>query len=549
MKSNIFNLVKVMLKSDDNYGLSNAKDSHAKRVTKIVLFVVVMIFAGFSMSLNITSVFESLKAIGQERQLIMMIYRMSSMVVLIFSFIYIMSTFYFSKDVDRLLYLPITSREILAAKYLTNYIYQLGTVVIIGFPMFIAYGIADNAGLGFYIKTFLSLLIIPIIPTAFAGTVIFILMRFSRLFRNKDVFNMLSGVIAIAFAFGINFFIVRQPGDTATSALMKSDSVLLNIISPMNYFISDRLFTTFVDYLIGFTMAVGLSLLLLIIFFIVGRALYIDGVQGISETSAKREVLSSNKIKTLSKSNGEVKALVLKDLKVLLRTPAYFINLVIPSLITLLFMVGYGTFLFFKLSNGEINLSQVMSFIRAIDLPMITIITACSILLFLTMAPISSTSFTREGQNFYVIKYLPVNLKKVLDSKLIVSALISLPVLIFILVPSFILLANSRIYIILGGIIGLAGAMIINSLSLLLDSVKPSLEWENETKAVKQGFNPFAQFLLSIVVVAIVIGLSYVLDFTSFTYSAVVVPLFLVLAIISYLMMQKFGQKALLNKE
>ena len=406
--NNIFTLVKVMLKGESSLNLLNDKDSKTKSTLKIIGFIALLALAGFSFSTNIIRLYEPLKAVGSESAIIKMILTMTSMIILFFSVIYIMSSFYFSKDVERALYLPVRPGEILAAKFIVNYIYQLGTVGFISAPMFIAFGIVDKQPALFYIKALLTMLILPLVPLSIVSVLVMLLMRFSKFFRNKDAFNIISGVLGIVMAIGINIFINTgnpQGGIDINSPILKSDHMVMNIISPGISVIGVKILSNLKVFLPAFIIVVLFSLIPISIFYLIGNKIYLDGVQGISETSSKREKLTESKLKNSTKSNSPLKALVSKELKTMLRTPAYLMNLILPQFIAFFFSVAYGIFTFFKYAKN-INIKE----------PTIMLVMACVVIFFSSVSPIAATAFTREGNNFNTMKALPVSPETLIHS-------------------------------------------------------------------------------------------------------------------------------------
>ena len=550
--SNIINLVKVMLKGESDLSITNAKDKKMKSIMKIILVLVLIGFAGASFSLNIVQLYEPLKSIGQQNSLITLILVLSSMMILFFSFIYIISSFYFSKDIDRLIYLPVTADEILSAKFISNYVYQLSTALVISLPMFIAFGILDKQNWLFYLKAILTLFLIPIVPMCISAVLVMILMRFSRLFRNKDTFNVITGIISVILAMSINFIMQsgNKPGAPigSDSSLLKADKLAYKIISPSIAFIGDKITKNLSVFLVGFFIVVLISIIAYGIFYFVGSKLYLDGVQGVSESASKRQVLTTSKLNNMSKSKTSLATLISKEIKTLLRTPAYLLNLILPQFIVLIFSFGYAIFMFFKYSKN-INLSDVINGIGTIDLPLILLISACITIFFAAISPITGTAFTREGSNFEYLKYLPVEGKTIINSKFLTALYFTLPLILLIYIPALILFKKSISYLLIGLVTGLLSIISIFSISLLIDAKNPKLDWENETKAVKQGLNGFLQFLIVLLFIALLVGLTYLFPVDSTTYIAIILVSLVIVAIVSYTALIKFGINAIYNKD
>ena len=87
-----------------------------------------------------------------------------SILIFLFSIFLIPSIFYFSKDLDTLLVLPLPPQTILAGKFTTCILYEYAFTIIVSIPLLSAYVSNLHPGIFFYLMALVVLLLLPIYP-------------------------------------------------------------------------------------------------------------------------------------------------------------------------------------------------------------------------------------------------------------------------------------------------------------------------------------------------------------------------------------------------
>ncbi|HBN86003.1 MAG TPA: hypothetical protein DDZ89_19420, partial [Clostridiales bacterium] len=67
--------------------------------------------------------------------------------IFFFGLFYVLGVFYFSKDIEFILTLPLQAWQILSAKFATVVVYEYLVMLVIFAPFLIGYGLAVNGGL------------------------------------------------------------------------------------------------------------------------------------------------------------------------------------------------------------------------------------------------------------------------------------------------------------------------------------------------------------------------------------------------------------------
>ena len=122
-----------------------------------------------------------------------------------------------------------------------------------------------------------------------------------------------------------------------------------------------------------------------------------------------------------------------------------------------------------------------------------------------SMSMITSTTFSREGQNLWRMKVIPVSMRtQILSRGLLGFLWSSAGCELFILVAAWLLKAD-----LLDVLLMSAGSLVtnvfVNGLGLLTDGWHPHLIWDDDTGAVKNNFTAMIEMFVSWVVILLAV--------------------------------------------
>ena len=179
--NNILLLTKVFLKNSifKNYS-SKTEDNKSKRVMKIIGFALIYIYVIGIFGFLSYEMIQSLLIVNQAGLFLGTFLLAVGVLILIQSIVSSMNLFYFSKDVENILPLPIKPYQILIAKFNVLLVTEYITVLLFALAPFIIYGILTGAGLLFYLYGIIVLLTFPIVPALISSLLVIILMSFSK---------------------------------------------------------------------------------------------------------------------------------------------------------------------------------------------------------------------------------------------------------------------------------------------------------------------------------------------------------------------------------
>ena len=528
-------LTRVLLKNSMGM-MSDGKSKKALNVFIYGVLAVCMIPLGFTLYMMFNTAMAQLQPLQQEGAVLALGFHISSLVTFLFSIFLIPSIFYFSKDSETLLALPLPPQTILSAKFSVCLVYEYAFTLIVCVPLYIAY--ANNAAIGIpYILLALAIFItLPIYPLVLSSIITMLLMRFVPFFKNRDRFNMIAGILSIILAFGFSFAMnsgtIAEDPNALISMLTQGNNSMISLFSkifPAIPFAAEALISSDALQLVYYILITCAALAVLVI---LGKWLYFKGAIGFSETKSSRKELSAKDFARVSR-HSKVRTYLIKELRLLIRTPVYAINCIgMCVLMPIMLLVIFIT------ADADVLLQQLPDITPYLDgmLPYAVLAGMASGFLFSNLNMISSTAISREGTNISFMKYIPMSLKQQLQAKVlsgILMSVISMLLPIFPLTWYFAAAAASLITIVLG-----------NYASLALDILHPKLVWEQEAAAVKQNMSGIVSMLAGMAMTVVTCVLLFILpdDYLLFGTAGMVIVCIAV-DVVFYMRLDSFAQK------
>ena len=128
MKNKTLLLARTLIKNGE--GLNLKGSSTFTKIAILIVFAILIPSFMFGIAFVVTGLLTVLKSMGQEGVILSWGIAINSTIVFVFGIFYVISTFYFSSDVEMLLPLPLKPRQIVAAKFLVVTIYEYFTTAI-----------------------------------------------------------------------------------------------------------------------------------------------------------------------------------------------------------------------------------------------------------------------------------------------------------------------------------------------------------------------------------------------------------------------------------
>ena len=554
---NIFNLTKIFFKNSfENKNLINKKTN---KFNKKSIFLWLMIIVAVTISYLSFEVISYLVNIGQP-VLFLNIFFLILMIIIIFQTILAsINVYFFSKDLELILPMPIKMEELLISKFNAILINIYLSELIFALIPLIIYGICTYANLLYYFYLILILLIFPILPILFISIIMMIFMKLSKFIKNKDVFQIIVTLIFIIFIFLLEFFmskiIINKMGDNLElsneNAIQIFDELYTKLNTAYKYFLeinpSINLLKNYnkLNSIFNLFKIIFIDLLFFILFIFIGKKYYLKNI--LKNNNYYLNKKKKNNIEKKLKKLNVRKSYIKKEFKLLFKNPTFFMQCIFPILIltiSIIIIVGVA------LPNVKFILTTDF-FGNQIDFSM-DLETICLTLQFLqvlfTMSNISITAISREGKNAIYMKYLPVDFYKQFIYKNIPQIFVNnILIIIILILVKFIFPEFNLIYLFLTFIIANLFNIINSELMLVVDLYKPNLNWKSDYEAVKSN-NKIFQYVLTILIILLLVYFNNIFSELNLNTSCLLIILILIILILIINKIIKLNIKKLFKK-
>ncbi|MEN6328083.1 MAG: hypothetical protein ABFD18_17965 [Syntrophomonas sp.] len=501
-------LLKILLINYFGISLFQMKTSknRMKYFKKIGLVLLIIVALAPTIALYVKLLvqgFDLLAPLGQEGAILTLGIVLVSFIVFLFGIFYIINFFYFADDAHNLLALPLSGYQVLGARFSVVLVNEYLSALPFLLPPLLVYGIKSGASVLYWLYALIGFLLVPLLPLGLATIPTVIIMRFANLSRRKDLLKILGGLMVIVLAVGYQF-LFQKSGPNAMDPVFLQHMLtdrggLMNLMSrvfPSTRYLGLALINA--DQLIGLVNLLqfaGLSLLMVALAWLTGDKLYFKGLVGSTETSVKRKKLSEADYRRVGKGLPPVLSYWAKEMRLLFRTPTYFINsvmtnILVPVLLTIPFFIQSRNQKIAMPWEELLGGAQGQTILMAIVIGVIVFMIGSN--------AVTATAISREGRELYVSKYIPLSYRKQILAKLLSGYLLGMcgAVLMIIAVRILMPLDNYLIAMLLG--VSMVAITPVIEAGLIIDLYNPKLNWENEQQAFKQNFNVVFSMLLAI---------------------------------------------------
>lgn len=503
--------VHILIKSTEFSDDEKKRKKIFNTVMALIAFFGIMLPVSFLVGVIIYTITGGLMELGSQQQGVELFLHLISAFSFVFGLNVIYNVFYFSADIEYILPLPLKPYQVISAKFTAALISENIMQFMVVLAAMAGYIIAAGLPVWTWLCVILCMFTLPIIPLIYCGIIALITMYFTRFIRSKDRVNKITGALTILIILAIVLFCSNLDGFNS-EALTKSiagDSALLNVLNIILPHIRFIISGISGGNPFGVLIYLLINIVAIAVFLLLAQLMYFKGVVGIS---------GSNTDKTSSKSKDSLGKLKLgklsityfkKELLILFRTPAYFMNCIIinfvwPILLYLVYVLqGQSNFLgefFDNLRNGSATAGLI--FVLCVSGISVLITSANSI---------ASSSITREGSHFAFMKYIPVPFMTQINIKAAVSITVGGIGMILYVIIAGVLFAMNPIFIAFCCFISLLSVIFASYFGVYMDSVNPKLVWDDEVNALRGNYNIFYNMALSILLEAVLCVLTYVL--------------------------------------
>lgn len=505
----IINLTKVFLKTSfSNMNTQMGMPSKSNKIVSKILYAVLFLYLAAIVALFSGGMVESLKIINQQEifiGLILLVVTAFCVIQTIFSSI---NVFYFTKDNEYILPLPLKPYEIILARTNVLIITEYIVTVLIGFIPLLVYGVLTSASMSYYLLMFVALVLVPILPILLVSIIVMIIMSFAKITKNKNKFQLIATILVLSIVIALSLSTTKLQDDITNEQLAHMlveangmVDLLKGYFPTLDYAISSLTSDSIVVALIELLKVLVFTISGVIVYVFIAQKIYFKGLVGnlFSSSSKKKNI----KINTNKYNNSKLyKSYIYKEFKCLIRNPVFFMQCLLPAILIPLLMIVM-VILQMKNSITPQMSEQLNSFNGN------TFIVACVILgviqFFSMFIYIAITAISRDGKNAIFMKYIPVSLYKQYIYKCIPNIVMGSITSIISIVVANIILKLDMLMIVLVFIAAIIMNVAESIILIIIDLKRPKLEWDSEYAVVKQNFNLIFPMIISMIAIFIII--------------------------------------------
>jgi ABC-2 type transport system permease protein len=504
----------------------------------------------YGLVLIVQRTYVALRPLGQERALLTMGILGGQLFILIFGLYYVISAFYFSRDLEFLIPLPLKPFEVMASKFAVIMINEYLTVMAIVLPVFFGYGLLAKGGPPYWLNGLLVYLLLPVIPLAVVSILVIALMRVVNISRKKDALILLGSVLLITLSLGLQFA-MRRVGDAQINGqlvanfLAAPDSLVNRVGAnfPPSIWATKAVAGGFsASGLLNLALFAGTSLLLFAAILVLSEKLFYRGLVGLGEVSGRRRTLSRAQMsERVSSGFHPVRAIFAREWRIMNRTPIFLLNgtlvvLIIPVVFLLMATAG----------SGRGDAGSILKIMTSAQSLIVILASAGFMVVCGSLNGTSSSAFSREGAQFWISRVIPVAPKDQVAAKFLHSYLVSILGTLTASAVAVAILHLKAPHLVVAAGLSLVAGVLLTAVGMIIDLARPLLDWTNPQKAIKQNLNVL---LATCADIGILTGLFFAIRImiaAGLSNGAVIAALYLVLAALSglsYAALVKFAGK------
>ena len=393
-----------------------------------------------------------------------------------------LGTVYMSNDSDMLLALPLKTVTIFLSKLAVCYIVEFFSTLVMLAATLLPLGIGLSAGAGYFAALIFGAFLIPLISLLAVAILSVPLLLVSNLFRNKGAVGTIIYVLLFGALMALYMWFVVSlgwgTGDfTGADVGAMLDGILESVSSAAAYLYPNvwlsGAFTaaTFGGWIGNFALFLLSALVLLGLTVLLSGKIFLWNMRKSQENAGKGGKKTTYKFA----GGNKISSLLAADFKNMLRTSSLGFYCLTQVVVIPVCVVIYCLALKDVGGEGEMqNLLSMVSRVMLVIMGPMTCVTAAS-------------SVSREGENFYLIKTLPVKPSQYALSKLIIS-------LIFNGAAFALSVVFECIFVKIGIVVGLLDFLTVFCASagvsaalVLIDMKNPRLKWTTVQQGLKNN--------------------------------------------------------------
>lgn len=522
MWNRIKSLTKVFLK--DFYQNFKIFNIESRKINKRSTFFWMVVFIAITVAFISYKLIGFLKTTGYP-EIFLNIYFIILTIFLMFQIVLIATNvLLFSKELEYVLPMPISSLELLVSKYAVFLTIVYINELIFGFIPLLMYGLLTSTSLLYYIVMPIILLVFPIFLVTIISFITILLMKLFRIIKNKNIYQSLITIFLLVIVLSFESSVMNQFSDNTVQQQESQTSNIEEqietvdemyaklgegflIINPSVEILSNP--NDLGNCLINFGKLIIYNLIGFTLLFAVGRKMYLKNILiGTTEVISNKKS-KINEVKEVKAKRISV-AYIEREFKELYRNPTFFMQMIFPVILILISVIIIGSVVIPIIDSMIQSDDTIQNALRELTFnsEMVCVILGALQVLF-SMSGLSLTAISREGKNAVFLKYVPIDFYKQFLYKNVLQVILNTIISIIVLGSIYFLVSKiTLIQILLIFATSIFISLINSFLMLIVDLRRPILNWDSEYIVTKKNENKIFQYVLMIIMILVLLYLA-----------------------------------------
>ncbi|MPW25461.1 hypothetical protein GC105_06640 [Alkalibaculum sp. M08DMB] len=461
----------------------------------LVMFLpILLIFPATQMVLEI---YNSFLAMGFPELTVTYMYIANTILMVVVSIPFIISVFFYSKDLRLIATLPVKEDTIVFSKLASVYIYLLaissfflGTAVVI-------YGTIGELNLSSLIVGIIALIISPLIPMIIATIIILPFMSVIGSGKRRNLMVVVGNMLLLGAIIVLQMLsskIQLQP-EELNNILLQEDGLLMVVGRrfPPSIWLTKMIQGSIVNGV----LFIGLNVVLVLILKTFAKTVYSKALMKFNQEG---DSIRGGKIYYKSRNKGL--QMIKRHINIIISNPVFLMNTVLTIFMPILMFI---IILFTGEIQGELLKSTVL-------FPYHVYIFSAIITTPAIIGSLSATVITREGKTFWETKVLPISARDNIKYRIYTTLIIKLVASLILGIMTIFIIPVNLQTVLVATVFCITSTLFFSSIDIVINIERPLLNWSNPTAAVKNNLNILLALLLRLVVGVIGYGLYKLID-------------------------------------
>ena len=500
-----------------NFGMRNPKkEPNPVRFLLIRLIVLAMLPMFFLLYTVLKELHSVLYVLNQIPAYFMLVFLMAQLFLLFTGIPVFMGRFYGNRDNPILLAMPIRPGDILLSRFIPVLLTQILTALVLLLPAIIIHAMRVPTGGSDWLLLLSGVVGSLIFPTVLSAVIVLLVMRYTNVGKYSDKLKTFGTLLILLLIVGFQAMAQNFAGGSV------DENFLLRILTD-NRVLIENIATLFLPARwTGFGIVatgaekwlyIGLNLLVSVLAAGVlqwmGANVYLKSLLSGTEM-AKEKKKTEEKIRISGMH--PVFRVLLTEWRLLTRTPAFAINVLsTPLMVSIIWLIPI-------LTNDTLSkqIGNLRTVLQSAAVPgwlyfMAAGIFGAAVGIFMSLFSETATSFSREGQAFWLRRVLPIRASYEIIGRSLLNLLLTMGTTAIFLVAGYVFLRYPLwlipVALLFSGLFSLPLCFI----GLLIDVHRPKMNWDDPNQAVKQNLNSLLSFVAGIAYLLILFGAGYLL--------------------------------------